>query len=119
MTLKQPIKNLVLSNVVRLSVAGLSKDLSEEFGSYGITSNVVMQGNILTERQKAITADVAKRTGLGFADAEKSRLKEIPAGRFGTVEELGNVVAFLASEQASYVNGCALLVDGGVVRSVL
>jgi 3-oxoacyl-[acyl-carrier protein] reductase len=119
MTLKQPIKNLVLSNVVRLSVAGLSKDLSEEFGSFGITSNVIMQGNILTGRQKAITEDFAKRNGLSYEEAEKARIREIPAGRFGTVEEIGSAVAFLASEQASYINGASLLVDGGTVRSVL
>jgi 3-oxoacyl-[acyl-carrier protein] reductase len=119
MTLKQPIRNLVLSNVIRLSVAGLSKDLSEEFGSYGITSNVVMQGNIMTGRQKAVTEDFAKRNNLSFEDAEKERIKAIPAGRFGTVEEIGNTVAFLASDLASYINGASLLVDGGIVRSVL
>lgn len=119
MTLRQPIKNLVLSNVIRLSVAGLSKNFSEEFGSFGITSNVIMQGNILTGRQKAITEDFAKRNGLSFEEAEKARIKEVPAGRLGTVEDVGNTVAFLASEQASYINGSALLVDGGIVRSVL
>lgn len=119
MTLRQPIKNLVLSNVIRLSVAGLSKDFSEEFGSFGITSNVIMQGNIFTGRQKAITEDFAKRNGLSFEEAEKARIREIPAGRFGTVEDVGNTVAFLASERASYINGSALLVDGGIVRSVL
>ncbi len=119
MTLKQPIKNLVLSNVIRLSIAGLSKNLSEEFGSFGITSNVIMQGNILTGRQKAITEDFARRSGLRFEEAEKTRIKEIPAGRFGTIEEIGNTAAFLASEQASYINGAALLIDGGLVRSVL
>jgi 3-oxoacyl-[acyl-carrier protein] reductase len=119
MTLKQPIKNLVLSNVVRLSVAGLSKNLSEEFGSFGITSNVIMQGNILTGRQKAITEDFAKRNGLGYEQAEEQRIREIPAGRFGTIEEIGSVVAFLASDQASYINGASILVDGGLVRSVL
>lgn len=119
MTLKQPIRNLVLSNVVRLSIAGLSKDLSEEFGGDGITSNVIMQGNILTGRQRAITEDFAKRNAMTFEEAERARIREIPARRFGTVEEVGNTVAFLASEQASYVNGASLLVDGGLVRSVL
>jgi 3-oxoacyl-[acyl-carrier protein] reductase len=119
MTLKQPIPNLVLSNVVRLSIAGLSKDLSEEFGGYGITSNIIMQGNILTGRQKAVTEDYAKRNNMPFEEAQRARVKEVPAGRFGTAEEIGNAVAFLASDQASYINGASLLVDGGLVRSVL
>ncbi|MDH2901175.1 MAG: SDR family oxidoreductase, partial [archaeon] len=59
------------------------------------------------------------RNGLSFEEAEKARIREIPAGRFGTVEDVGNTVAFLASERASYINGSALLVDGGIVRSVL
>lgn len=119
LTLKQPIRNLVLSNVVRLSLAGLSKTLSEEFGSYGITSNIIIQGHIGTDRQKATIEYLARRTGVSFKEAEKVRLHEIPAGRFGTPEEVGNSVAFLASEQAGYINGASLLVDGGVVRSVL
>ena len=119
LTLKQSVKNLVLSNVLRLSIAGLSKDLSEEFGSFGITSNVIMQGHIYTGRQRAIIEDMAKRTGISMEQAERIRVKEIPSARFGTVSEIGNAVAFLASEQAAYINGAGLLVDGGVVRSVL
>ncbi len=119
LTLKQSIRNLVLSNVARLSVAGLSKTLSEEFGPYGITSNIIIQGHIGTDRQRAVIENLAKRTGVSFEEAEKSRLREIPAGRFGTPEEIGYAVAFLASEVADYVNGASLNVDGGVIRSVL
>jgi 3-oxoacyl-[acyl-carrier protein] reductase len=119
MSLKQPVKNLVLSNVIRLSAAGLSKVFSEELGEFGVTSNVIMQGNILTDRQRAITEDFANRNSLSFDEAEKARIKEIPARRFGTIEEVGNAVAFLASEKSSYINGASLLVDGGIVKSVL
>lgn len=117
-TLKQPIRNLVLSNVIRLSIAGLSKDLSNEFGSNGITSNLILQGSILTDRQIAITKDYATRAGLSYERAQEARLADIPARRFGTTEDIGNVVAFLCSKQASYVNGAALLVDGGLIKSV-
>lgn len=119
LTLKEPVKSLVLSNVVRLSIAGLSKDLSEEFGGSGITSNVIMQGHIFTERQRAVIQGVAKRKGISYEEAEKWRLEEIPANRFGTPEEIGNAVAFLASDKGAYINGAGILVDGGVVRSVL
>jgi 3-oxoacyl-[acyl-carrier protein] reductase len=119
LTLKQPIRNLVLSNVARLSIAGLSKSLCEEFGSFGITSNIIIQGHIGTDRQRATIENLAKRTVVSFEEAEKSRVGEIPAGRFGTPEEVGNAVAFLASEKAAYINGANLMVDGGVIRSVL
>src|SRR5207248_7142174 len=62
-TLRQPVPNLVLSNTVRLSLAGLSKSLALEYGSRGITSHGIMQGHILTDRQRQVAQDVSSRTG--------------------------------------------------------
>jgi 3-oxoacyl-[acyl-carrier protein] reductase len=104
-TLRQPVPNLVLSNTVRLSLAGLSKSLALEYGSRGITSNGIMQGHILTDRQS-------------LDDAMKQMLQDVPAGRYGLTEEVGYLVAFLASEKASYINGTMLAIDGGLIRSV-
>jgi len=118
-TLRQPITNLVLSNTVRLSLAGLSKSLATEYGPKGITSNGIMQGHILTDRQRQIAEDVSKRTGKSVEDAMKQALLEVPAGRYGTIEEIGNLVAFLASDKASYMNGAMISIDGGMIRSAL
>ena len=117
-TLRQPIPNLVLSNTIRLSLAGLSKSLAFEYGPRGITSNGIMQGYILTDRQREIGSDAAKRTGKSIEESMKLALADVPSGRYGTPEEVGNLTAFLASPQGSYINGVMIAVDGGMIRSV-
>ena len=116
-TLRQPIGNLLLSNTARLGVAGLSKSLAVEYGPKGITSNGIMQGHILTGRQRQIAEDLSKRTGKSVEEAMRQVLVDVPAGRHGTVEEVGHLVAFLASERASYINGAMIPIDGGMIRS--
>lgn len=118
-TLRQPIGNLLLSNTVRLSLAGLSKSLATEYGSKGITSNGVMQGHILTDRQRQIAEDLSRRTGKSLDESMKQALAEVPAGRYGTVDEIGSLVAFLASDKAGYINGAMIPIDGGMIRSSL
>jgi 3-oxoacyl-[acyl-carrier protein] reductase len=117
-TLRQPVPNLVLSNTVRLSLAGLSKSLAVEYGSRGITSNGIMQGHILTDRHRQVAQDVSSRTGKSLEESMKQMLQDVPAGRYGLTEEVGYLIAFLASEKASYVNGTMLAIDGGLIRSV-
>ena len=118
-TLRQPIPNLVLSNTVRLSLAGLSKSLAIEYGGKGITSNGIMQGHILTDRQREIAEDASRRTGKPVDDVMEQALVEVPLGRYGTSEEVGHLVAFLASDKASYINGAMIPIDGGMIRSSL
>ena len=117
-TLKQPVPNLVLSNTVRLSLAGLSKSLAIEYGSKGITSNVIMQGHILTDRQRQVAQDMSLRTGKTVEEAMKQLLLDVPELRYGQPEEIGYLAAFLASDKASYINGTMLAIDGGLIRSV-
>ncbi len=117
-TLRQPVPNLVLSNTVRLSLAGLSKSLALEYASKGITSNGIMQGHIFTDRQRQVAQDLSSRTGKSLDEAMKQMLQDVPAGRYGLTEEIGYLVAFLASEKASYINGTMLAIDGGLIRSV-
>jgi len=107
---KQPVNNLVLSNSVRASVAGLMKSLSNEFGVHNITVNNVMPGYTETDRLKKL---VEKNSS--FANAKN----EIPLGRFGTPEEFAAAVTFLASERAGYITGVSLAVDGGWIKSML
>ena len=118
-TLKQPIPNLVLSNTVRLGLAGLSKSLATEYGGKGITSNGIMQGHILTDRQREIAEDNSRRTGKSIDEAMKQALADVPLGRYGTPEEIGYLVAFLASDKASYITGAMIPIDGGMIRSEL
>jgi len=109
MAVKQPVNNLILSNSVRASVAGLVKTLSNELAMYKITVNNVMPGYTETERLKELI-----ESNPSFNSAKN----EIPLGRFGTPEEFSAAVAFLASERASYITGISLAVDGGWIKSL-
>lgn len=115
---KEPIENLALSNILRISIHGLLKTLSRELGREGIRVNAVMPGYIETDRIRRLIEDKARREGVSFEEAYRSFSREIPLGRIGTPREYGRVVAFLVSEYASYVNGASIAVDGGLMRSV-
>ncbi|RMG60772.1 MAG: SDR family oxidoreductase [Deltaproteobacteria bacterium] len=116
---KQPIENLILSNGVRAGLVGMMKTLSREVGEKGITVNTICPGYILTKRLESVLEKRAAASGLSREEAFEMALSEVPAGRFGKPEEIGYVVAFLASEKAAYVNGVTLQVDGGLIRSLL
>jgi 3-oxoacyl-[acyl-carrier protein] reductase len=119
MSVKEPIDGLILSNGVRPAVVGMAKTLSREVGKYNITVNTVLPGRILTDRLKGGISARAQRTNKSFDDALKDSAADVPLGRIGDPEEMGNVIAFLASEAASYVNGVSIQVDGGLVRGLL
>jgi 3-oxoacyl-[acyl-carrier protein] reductase len=108
---KQPVSNLILSNSVRASVAGLIKTLSIEVGEYNITVNNVMPGYTETDRLKHLA-----EANSSFESTAKA---EIPLGRFGKPEEFAAAVTFLASERAAFITGVSLAVDGGWVKSLL
>jgi 3-oxoacyl-[acyl-carrier protein] reductase len=106
---REPTENLALSNAVRPGVTGWAKSLARELGPKGITVNCVAPGRIETAR-------LAQLYPNGPSEAD---LAAIPLGRWGTPAEFGDVVCFLASERARYVNGITLTVDGGLVRHLL
>jgi 3-oxoacyl-[acyl-carrier protein] reductase len=108
-TVKEPIDHLALSNAVRPGVIGWAKTLSRELGPKGITVNSIAPGRIDTDRIREVYPD-----GPTAAD-----LATIPLGRLGSTREIGDVVAFLCSDRASYVNGTVVAVDGGLVRGLL
>jgi len=87
-------------------------------GKHGITVNGIMPGMIETERMKKLAEDRAKRRGMCVGEALNEYAEPIPAGRLGMPEEIGYLAAFLSSEQASYINGAMIPVDGGRLNSV-
>jgi len=105
---KQPVNNLILSNAVRSSVAGLMQSLSNELGSYGITVNSVLPGYTKTARMAKLM-----ETNPAFGNVTS----EIPLGRIGNPDEFAAAVTFLASDRASYITGVSLPVDGGWIKS--
>lgn len=112
-TLKQPIPTLTLSNVIRLSLAGLVKTLAHQLGPYNILVNGIMQGYVDTERVREVAAARAHREERKVEDVIKEIEREVPLGRLAKPEEIGELVAFLASDKASYITGSLILIDGG------
>jgi 3-oxoacyl-[acyl-carrier protein] reductase len=108
-SVSEPIPWLATSNAVRPGVIGWAKTLADEVGPKGITVNSIAIGGILTE---------LTLSRLGGADLP-SEWPDIPLGRLGRPEEIGDVVCFLASARASYVTGAVVRVDGGRTRGLL
>ncbi len=113
-----PIPNLGISNALRLSLVGWSKTLAREVGKDGITANIILPGRIATDRIKFLDEAKAKREGRSVEDVAAESQGSIPLGRYGKPEEYGAAVAFLASEQAAYITGSVIRVDGGLIASV-
>lgn len=116
-SVKHPIENLMLSNSIRSAVVGLGKTQAMELARDGILVNSVLPGWTVTERVEQLLTDRATRNRSNLRDEFAKIEKEIPMGRMGKPEEFANVVVFLASECASYVNGVALPIDGGATRT--
>jgi 3-oxoacyl-[acyl-carrier protein] reductase len=112
-SVKQPIKGLGVSNTVRGAVASWAKTLAGELGPFGITVNNVLPGPIDTDRMKEIIEGKARKNGKTVEEIAAREKAEVPLGRFGRPEEVAQVIAFLASPAASYINGINLPVDGG------
>lgn len=112
-SVKAVLGGSVLSTTMRMGVVGMAKLMADEFGPYNITVNNVAPGLILTDRIKhTLPKDVDPEQAI------KDRAKSIPLGRIGKPEELAALVAFLASEQAAYITGTTIPVDGGASRSI-
>jgi len=107
-SVREPIDNLVLSNVVRPGVVGWSKSLARELGPEGITVNCIAPGRIDTDRIREVYPD----------GPSEEDLAAIPLRRLGTTREIGDVAAFLCSERAAYVSGTVILVDGALTRGL-
>ncbi len=116
---KQPVDGLLLSNSVRAAVTGLARTLANEYAADGITVNNVCPGYTRTARLDGLASAISARTGSKPEEVFTGWEREIPARRLGSPEEFAAVVAFLASERASYVTGTSIAVDGGLVRSLL
>ena len=109
-SVREPLEGLVLSNAVRPGVIGWAKTLAREVAGKGITVNTIAPGRIDTERLAE---------GFSNDTVRERAAAEVPAQRFGSPAEIAHVVCFLASDQAGYVTGAVVPVDGGLTRSLL
>jgi 3-oxoacyl-[acyl-carrier protein] reductase len=114
----EPIRSLGISNTLRSSLVGWSKTLAREAGPAGVTVNVVVPGRIATSRVDFLDRARAEREGRSVEEVARESADSIAVRRYGTTEEYADVVAFLASARASYVNGSMIRVDGGMLASV-
>lgn len=113
-----PIPGLGMSNTLRSALVGWSKTVANEVGRDGITSNVVVPGRIASRRALEMDVLRARQQGRSQDEVAEEYFGRIPVGRYGTPEEFGDAVAFLASERAGYITGSVLRVDGGMIDSV-
>ncbi len=108
-SVREPIAGLALSNAHRMATVGLFKTLATEIAGDGVTVNTIATGKFATDRLAAM---------YGSLDAAAEHAsKEVPAGRLGTPDEYGDLVAFICSERASYLTGTVIPLDGGLLRS--
>ena len=115
-SVKQPVENIDLSNGIRPGIAGLMKAIMPGLAKDGITINLVLPGSFLTSRiVGSLTGDTEEIDKA--IEAQIAAAAAIPTGRLGRPIELGHLVAFLASEQASYITGAVYQIDGGRIKS--
>ena len=117
-SVKEPIRNLGVSNTIRGAMASWAKTLASELGPAGITVNNVLPGYTKTARLEQILADRSKATGKPEDEIAATMLATVPLGRFAESAEIANVIAFLATPAAGYVNGINVPVDGGRTLSL-
>lgn len=115
----EPIAGLMLSNVIRPAVVGLTKNLARELGPEGIRVNSILPGWTATDRVEEIFAYRAEVNGTAVADERAKITVNLPMGRLAEPEEFARVAAFLVSPAASYVSGAMLLVDGAAYRGLM
>lgn len=112
---REPRPLLTVSSTLRAGLSALTRNLATEFGPDNVLVNAVLPGHVLTDRQRQLGEVRAAKEGVRLEDYLQRTEAEVPLRRFGRPEEIGEVVAFLCSERASYLTGTSILVDGGAV----
>ncbi len=118
MSVRQPVDNLGVSNTIRAAMSSWAKTLSNEIACNGITVNSILPGYTSTERLYSLIDNIAKTKKTTNDEVERQLYSQIPIGRFVKPEEIAYYATFLASEYANAINGTALAIDGGYLRTI-
>ena len=115
----EPIPNLAISNAIRPALTGWMKTLANEVAKDGVTVNAIAPGRIETDRLLQIDTANATKQSKSMDEIRAAAMARIPAGRYGTVDEFAAAAVFLASDQASFMTGSIVRVDGGQIASTM
>jgi 3-oxoacyl-[acyl-carrier protein] reductase len=118
-SVKQPVENLVLSNSLRLVIAGFSKTVSQEYAGFGITSNLIAPGYHDTEAVKRLFIKKSEQENIPVEEAKKQSINTIPARKMGDPADFASLAAWLLSPLSGFVTGQVISLDGGNVKSTL
>lgn len=118
MTVKEPQDSLVLSNTMRTALVSWFKSLSNAVAKDNITVNSIMTGYFDTERLSSLMENQAENEEISFEEIKSRRIQSVPAQRLGDPKEYGYLVAFLASDYASFLTGASIPLDGGIAKSL-
>ena len=116
-SVKEPLNYLVLSNSIRSAVVAWGKSLSGDLGSDGITVNSILTGYFDTERIKELNKEKSKSLNISETEVLDKMKSLVPASRLGQPKEYGYLISFLSSDNASYINGASIPIDGGLLKS--
>lgn len=114
---KQPTPLLTISSALRAGLSALTKTMANEFGPDNVLVNALLPGHVMTDRQLHLAELRSAKDGITIEQYFEQAGAAIPLRRLGRPEEIGEAIAFLCSERASYLTGVSLQVDGGLISS--
>lgn len=117
-SVKEPLSYLALSNTIRAAVVTWAKSLANEVASDNITVNSILTGYFDTERIADLNKKKSEQMGIPIAKVRSAMEDQVPMKRIGNPKEYGYLVAFLASDKASYITGTNIPIDGGLLKSL-
>ena len=117
-SVKEPLSYLALSNTIRSAVTTWGKTLANEIGSHNVTVNNILTGFFNTERINELNSEKAKKLNIKIEEVFSAMENLVPLKRIGDPKEFAYLVTFLASEEASYINGTNIPIDGGLLKSL-
>ncbi|WP_276167952.1 SDR family oxidoreductase [Zobellia alginiliquefaciens] len=117
-SVKEPLSYLALSNTIRAAVVTWAKTLATDVGPFNITANSILTGYFDTERIAQLNSKKAEQLGISEDEVLADMESKVPVKRIGDPKEYGYLVAFLASDNAAYITGTQIPIDGGLLKSL-